>query len=367
MAAAMQHDPDTRELAEAYRQWLEVQRELADAMFLHQPQGLTQSFAEGYQHLIRLMSSASLMYIEMDDPENPRLYQDTDDMRKLSLDNPDNHYLRARIAPAYRYRLCGRLGNSLYHGLTIECSHLAPGGHTVLNRVELEDYLVDGDGNFEVWLGGERRASHWLPLPEEAHSIFLRQTFPDREHRQEAQCRIERLGAPHYQPPTPQMLALRIRNAAAFAKWWCERAYAIGGNFAGLKNTMAYQGRQYRDPGGDPLIDYIGGGWELAPDEALQIRFRATSGFCYWGFQLANCWAESLDYRFLNVSLNHRQAVANSDGSWTLVLAHVDPSVPNWLTVAGHQRGIMALRWLKAVEEPTVPAIRLVKLSEIRR
>lgn len=362
----MSEPVDSSELAQAYEQWLAVQRELAETMRQHEPLDQPGVWAEGYQHLIRLMASASLMYIEMDDPLNPCLYRDTDELRKLTLDNPDNHYLRARVSAGHAYRLAGRLGNSLYHGLTIEGSHIAPGGHAVLEQVELEDFLLDGGGNFEVWLGGAPRAARWLELPPETHSVFLRQTFADPGRRELARLQIERLGTPEYRLPGVEVQARRIREAAAFAKWWGERALAIGRNFSGIRNALYSRGRRGRDPGGDRLIDYFGGGWELEPDEALLITIRANSAFHYWGFQLANYWAESLDYRFLNVSINSHQAVANADGSWTVVLAHEDPGVPNWLTVAGHRQGVMALRWLKSRDEPERPVIERVGIMEVR-
>lgn len=354
-----------QELADAYRQWIEVQRELAEAMCRHEPLDQPGIWAEGYQHLIRLMASASLMHLEMDDPLNPCLYRDTDELRKLTLDNPDNHYLRARVSAGHAYRLSGHLGNSLYHGLTIECSHLAPGGHAVLEQVELEDFLLDEDGHFELWLGGEPRSTRWLALPPETHSIFLRQTFADPGRRELARLQIGRLGTPEYRLPGVEVQARRIRDAAAFAKWWGERALTIGRGFSGVRNALHSRGREQRDPGGDRLLDYFGGGWELESDEALLVTIRATSPFRYWGFQLANYWAESLDYRFLNVSINSHQAVANADGSWTVVLAHEDPGVPNWLTVAGHRQGVMALRWLKARDEPESPVVERIRRGEV--
>lgn len=356
----------SQELAEAYDQWLEVQRDLAAAMCGHEPRDQPGIWAEGYQHLIRLMASASLMYVEMDDPLNPCFYRDTDELRKLTLDNPDNHYLRARVSAGHAYRLSGRLGNSIYHGLTIERSHIAPGGHAVLAQVELEEFVHDADRRFELWLGGEPRASHWLALPPDTHSIFLRQTFADPARRELAELRIERLGMPEYRPASVAVQARRIREAAAFARWWGERALAIGRGFSGIRNALHTRGRAHRDPGGDRSIDYFGGGWELEPDDALVVSIRANSPFRYWGFQLANYWAESLDYRFLNVSLNSQQAITNTDGSWTVVLAHEDPGVPNWLTVAGHRQGVMALRWLKARDEPASPEVERVRRVDLR-
>lgn len=362
----MHESIETSELQEAYRQWLDVQRELAEAMCRHEPLDEPGIWAEGYQHLIRLMASASLMYLEMDDPLNPCLYRDTDELRKLTLDNPDNYYLRARVAADYAYHLTGTLGNSLYHGLTIEGSHLAPDGHAVLEQVELEDFLLDDEGHFELWLGGDSRPSHWLALPPETHSVFLRQTFASPRDRALACLQIRRLGVPDYRPPSVQTQARRIREASAFAKWWGERALMIGRSFTGFSNALHSRGRRNRDPGGDRLIDYFGGGWKLERDEVLLITIRPTSEYRYWGLQLANYWAESLDYRFLNVSINSHQAAVNADGSWTVILAHEDPGVPNWLTVAGHRQGVMALRWLKSLEEPESPIVERVGRAEVR-
>ena len=48
-----------------------------------------------------------------------------------------------------------------------------------------------------------------------------------------------------------------------------------------------------------------------------------------------------------------------------LVLAHVNPGVPNWLDVAGHREGALCVRYLLAGARPPVE-VRTVKLAELR-
>jgi hypothetical protein len=55
-----------------------------------------------------------------------------------------------------------------------------------------------------------------------------------------------------------------------------------------------------------------------------------------------------------------------SDGSFRIVVAHQDPGVPNWIDTAGHDHGIMGLRWVRADASP-LPSCRVVNVAEIRK
>ena len=47
-----------------------------------------------------------------------------------------------------------------------------------------------------------------------------------------------------------------------------------------------------------------------------------------------------------------------------IVVAHQDPGVDNWIDTAGHSRGTMCLRWVRA-ESHTEPETRVVKLADL--
>jgi hypothetical protein len=75
---------------------------------------------------------------------------------------------------------------------------------------------------------------------------------------------------------------------------------------------------------------------------------------------------ESLDYRHHPVHLNRHTAAARADGSVQVVVAERDPGLPgsNWLDTAGHSRGTLGLRWLKAASHPA-PRTTVVKLGDL--
>jgi hypothetical protein len=73
----------------------------------------------------------------------------------------------------------------------------------------------------------------------------------------------------------------------------------------------------------------------------------------------------SYEYRYGRVSLNRKQMRLGEDGSYRIVIAHRDPGVPNWLDTAGHDRGTMGLRWVKAAHHPR-PRTRVLPLDALR-
>jgi hypothetical protein len=115
--------------------------------------------------------------------------------------------------------------------------------------------------------------------------------------------------------------------------------------------------------GGDPNICYYHSYWQLGPEEALQIE--VTPPECRsWNFQLDNHWMESLDYRYYRVTINKHTARYEDDGSLRIVVSHRDPGHANWIETAGHDRGTMCFRWIRADEHPE-PRCRVVKVSEL--
>jgi hypothetical protein len=65
--------------------------------------------------------------------------------------------------------------------------------------------------------------------------------------------------------------------------------------------------------------------------------------------------------------VNGGQVRYEPDGSWRIVVASKDPGHPNWLTTAGHDRGLLWFRWFLPSETPARPAARVVKLADVRR
>ena len=104
---------------------------------------------------------------------------------------------------------------------------------------------------------------------------------------------------------------------------------------------------------------------ELLPDQALVVEF-APPACDYWMVALHNHWMETLDYRYHPVTLNSATARLAPDGSVRVVVAHDDPGLPNWLSMAGHGRGVLGVRWVGADIADVVPSTRVVPLAGLR-
>ncbi len=107
--------------------------------------------------------------------------------------------------------------------------------------------------------------------------------------------------------------------------------------------------------GGDPMIYYLHGWWEIEPDESLIIQSPIPE--CEgWNFQINNVWMESLDYRYHSIHTNNALAKTNEDGSVTVTISAQKPERGNWIDTAGHTRGTMLWRWTGAKDHP-IPQI----------
>ena len=82
----------------------------------------------------------------------------------------------------------------------------------------------------------------------------------------------------------------------------------------------------------------------LADDEAMIITSTAA-GAAYRNFVLHDVWYRSIEYWTRQSSLNNAQMAPNEDGRYTLVVAHRDPGVANWLDTGGLHELYALHRW----------------------
>ena len=53
---------------------------------------------------------------------------------------------------------------------------------------------------------------------------------------------------------------------------------------------------------------------------------------------------------------------SEDDGSWTIVVAGRDPGHPNWISTAGHPRGLLWFRWFHPAATPERASTEVVTL-----
>ena len=82
----------------------------------------------------------------------------------------------------------------------------------------------------------------------------------------------------------------------------------------------------------------------ISQDEALVITGRwpdcRFGNVCLW-----NRFQQTFDYSTRSVALNRSQTVLEEDGSFSMILAHEDPGLPNWLDTEGNLFGLVFWRF----------------------
>lgn len=324
--------------------------------------------AEGFRYLTRLTRIALEMYMESGDPNFPTFYRPSHETAKIGADNPDNLYLRAEISGGHNYRIRGIRGSVHYLGfVTLRGGYGQDGQNQQTGDLDHHDLQLEPDGSFEIIVSREPQPGNWLPMQADTCTLLVRQTFLDRASETAAEISIERIGAEGETPPPLSAVELdrRLSAASAFVEG-CARVFCdwVQGYLEHPNQLPPADQAVCQAAGGDPNIFYYHGYWQLEDDEALLIELEEIPACETWNFQLNNYWMESLDYRYHQITVNKYTAQAQADGRVLIVVAHKNPGVGNWIDTAGHRRGTMCFRWIRASHHPH-PTCRLVKAVEL--
>lgn len=322
--------------------------------------------AEGYRYLTRLLRAGLEAFIEHADAQAPVLHRVVHETVKMGADNPDNHYMTARINGAWNYRIRGKRNTVKYLGFGTHIGHYGQGGGLPpTGYIEASQLHIEPDGSFELILSATPQSGNWLPMTTETGTLIVRQTFLDRATEQPADLVIERIDGPN----TPTDLdAQRIDEGLKSASTLVAGASLLFAKWA--RDFQAHSNRLPRfdqevsnQAGGDPNIAYFHSHWALQPDEVLVIEVKPP--VCeHWNFQLNNYWMESLDYRYFRIHTNKHLARYETDGSVRIIVAHRDPGLPNWINTTGHSSGTMCFRWIRAEQHPQ-PVTRVLRWHEL--
>jgi len=325
--------------------------------------------AEGLRYLSRLTRAGLEAFVEYNDPRFPVFRRTVHETIKMGADNPDNYYLNAQISGDYNYVIKGRRNTIHYFGLfTQNGNYGTTGGLAPCGVLEDGELQVNEDGTFEIILSKQRKGSNWLKIEDDTSLLMIRQTFLDRENEQPVEMEITAVGEKGNPGQiTPKQIDEGLNTASLFiagapmlfSKW--------ANGFRKHSNRLVmFDPKVSNAAGGDANIIYYHSHWKLADDQALLIE--AVPPVCdTWNFQLNNYWMESLDYRYYNICINSFSAHVNSNKSVVIVIAHKNPSHPNWIETAGHNEGTMCWRWYRPKSKvPQEISTRVVKFSELK-
>ena len=319
--------------------------------------------AEGLRYLTRLLRVGLEMHLEHGDPAFPSFYQASHATAKIGSDNPDNYYQNATISGAHSYRISGKRGTVPILSFGTKANRYAiDGSMASTGELDIRDVGVAADGSFEIIVSRDKANGDWLPLAEDTSILIVRQTFFDRAKEIPATVSIEAINGPS-SPPALDMETLEtaltrvpafVNGTSTIFKNWAESFRAKNSN---TLNTAEQS--MFIKAGGDPMIHYLHGWWELGDDQALRITSRIPE--CEgWNFQINNIWMESLDYRHHNIHTNNGLAELNSDGTVTVTVSTKEQS-GNWIDTAGHSHGTMLWRWTGAKDHP-IPKVEIINV-----
>jgi hypothetical protein len=84
--------------------------------------------------------------------------------------------------------------------------------------------------------------------------------------------------------------------------------------------------------------------FKLADDEAIIITY-GTGSAKYSGPCMQDWWFRTVEYWERQTSLTLGHSLPNADGTYTVVVSHVDPGVHNWVDTGGLHELLVVQRW----------------------
>ncbi len=321
---------------------------------------------EGLAHLADQVSCWLGWAVVQADTTAPFFHRSNDLFTQWGGPNQDNAYHHARIDPACRYRIRGRMHSCEHFALTLRVGFMHMPEWGTRKAVSSMDLGVEAGDDFEILFGGDGSEPGWVEIPGDVTTLSLREYYVDWQPAEPATFTIECLDPP---PAPPERSAARLAEQLDHAldqvehsvRGWNE--YLREHRAKGTDNAFTLQGAV---TGVLPDARYGFLFWNLAPDQALLVETDVPHAR-YWGLQLATLgWFEPVDPVHRITSLNQHQAHVDGDGRVRFVLAHEDPGVPNWLDVGGHREGLLTYRWFWPESDPNVET-RVLPLAEVSR
>ena len=312
------------------------------------PPGLDDSFdaaMDGWLHNY-LFKAAAL------DPVRPRFVRnfmpgytwhghDVPDAR-MGGDNPDNCYRLAGIAHGGRYRISGRILDTVPAHVSFTLVENW-GTSVTIQTIELPGIVVEQDGSFAITIDdtlASGRPNHLTTNPR-VKFLFVRDSMMDWARETPLELRIERLDKT---PTAPSGLEQRLEEALRRVREDVPLYYWFFRLSAGKAVNTLPQPVRTASVGG--LVTQASGigRLHLRDDEAAVIRF-APAGASYCSLQLAMWWYHSIDAQRIQSGLSARQAVHDGDGGITAVVSAKDPGVANWVQTGGLADLLPMIRW----------------------
>ncbi|MGU3498148.1 DUF1214 domain-containing protein [Mycobacterium sp. C31M] len=312
---------------------------------------------DGLRVISRVTALCSELSVEAD-PELPWFIDMCSPTRLVGGPNPDGRYLLAMIRGDRSYRITGTRGSSAYLGLQV----LAGTGMTprrMAGHLSDTDLLLDGE-TFTIMVSATRpdnlAGAQWLPIPEDAASIVVREYIGDATAERPAALHIETLDAGPLQPPTDAEVADQFTAMAWTLMKLTTLHRTIKPELLQTPNTLvtaAAAALGAADTTPDNL--YMIGSFDLDEQQSLVLEF-VPPATRYWNVTCENIWHECIEPRRRHSSVTDRGVGPGTDGKVRIAIGARDCGHGHWLDTGGRRRGFVVLRWL---DNPAAPEVEV--------
>jgi hypothetical protein len=323
------------------------------------------------------------------DPNNPKVlqqvmpphtwYGQTVGGTRIVYDNPDTIYRFIPINNASSYVITGRFSGEIPADTNFSVL-TGLNGATAAN-LNGKDLIVGPDGSFTITLDANPGApgQNHLQLPSGATLLLARNTLSDWNSQEPMSLSVQRISGPPdslfsqiggldipligpavsgnplllslvsvipgFSSPPPLLMALETAAVTLIGPQVPD--------YMALATTDSQTGQlrppnEFTDPAhnGAFLATQLQsvGYFQLTDQQALVLTIDPGNAG-YFSVPVTNDWTITDNYWDEQTSLNIAQAVANPDGTYTLVISPTDPGVANWVSTGGLHQGTISIRF----------------------
>ena len=186
--------------AEAWRDFCRRMEALGDRLQVDEFPSADADRVEGIAHLAEQVVCWLGWSVGAADPRRPAFQRQNDLFTQWGGPNADNVYRHARVDPALRYRIAGRMHSCDDFILAVRAGFMHMERWGTLAEVTASDLGLGPGDEFELLLGGGDEPG-WIPLPEGAVMVSIREYYFEWKADEPATFTIECLDSS--EPPAP--------------------------------------------------------------------------------------------------------------------------------------------------------------------
>jgi hypothetical protein len=339
-----------------WTEWIDDLRELAAGLFEDvSASDAPLREADVAMKMFGAMMGAYLSHLSSG-PDHPAFLPSAGYYSMYGSPNPDTVYRSALIDDAGQYSISGWKGSAPNVTIMPFGEPTATGLRTFA-PFDLAELALDDNGKFDVVLSQEQPESgqNWWRLEPGMRSLMLRSVSSDWEVHTDPRLAIVRVDIdPRRERIAADVLHKRLRSFAYVVEAMIKSGIKRVTQLRSEDVINRVVGVDYSGDGGLRDQWYQEGCFVLKDDEALVIEVRLSEACREFSLSLTDAFFSTLDWANAQTSLNHRQAVIDTDGVLRIVVSSADPGVLNWLDTIGHQFGVLQFRWSGGREAPIV-------------